>query len=111
VHITFDFGTVVWTVVGILAGFGVYQSSKPTAPTTPTAPPMGMTKGERLALALTAAVAVITIGGYLSGGVEKVEIDKPIPSATVTASTSAELVPAAEGAPTKSASATAPPTP
>ncbi|MFE9942031.1 hypothetical protein [Streptomyces hirsutus] len=83
-HITFDFGTVVWVVVGLLIGFGVYQSSQPTAPTTPTAQPVGMTKGERLVLALTAAVAVITIGNYLSGGVEKVEIDKPRPSATVT---------------------------
>ncbi|MFK4108523.1 hypothetical protein [Streptomyces sp. NPDC002176] len=83
-HITFDFGTVVWTVMAILTGFGVYQWSEPTAPTSPTAPPVGMTKGERLVLALTAAVAVITIGSYLSGGVAKVEIDKPMPSAIVT---------------------------
>jgi predicted secreted protein len=86
VHITFDFDTVVWTVVGILTGFGVYQWSEPTAPTTPTAPAVGMTNGERLVLALTAAVAVITIGNYLSSGVEKVEIDKPTPSATMTVS-------------------------
>ncbi|WP_105973501.1 hypothetical protein [Streptomyces geranii] len=87
-HITFDFGTVVWTVVGILTGFGVYQWTQPTAPTAPTTPPVGMTKGERLVFALTAAVAVITIGGYLSGGVEKIEIDKPVPTATVTAQSS-----------------------
>ncbi|MGW4224969.1 hypothetical protein ACWEG1_16090 [Streptomyces bauhiniae] len=83
-HITFDFGTVVWTVMGILTGFRVYQWSQPTAPTTPTAQPAGMTKGERLVLALTAAVAVITIGSYLSGGVEKAEIDKPELSVSVT---------------------------
>ncbi|MFF5978463.1 hypothetical protein ACFY78_06355 [Streptomyces olindensis] len=83
-HVTFDFGTVVWTVMGILAGLGAYQWSQPTAPTTPTAQPAGMSKGERLVLALTAAVAVITIGSYLSGGVEKVEIDKPKPSVSVT---------------------------
>ncbi|MGW0821901.1 hypothetical protein [Streptomyces sp. NPDC002845] len=87
-HITFDFGTVVWTVVGGLTGFGVYHWSQPTAPPTPTAHPAGMATGERLVFSLTAAVAVITIGSYLSGGVEKIEIDKPMPSASVTTSES-----------------------
>ncbi|MFH9268248.1 hypothetical protein ACH4KN_28950 [Streptomyces sp. NPDC017546] len=83
-HVTFDFGTVVWTVMGTLAGFIVFQWTRPAVSTTPTAQPAGMTRGERLVLALTAAMAVITIGSYLTGGVEKVEIDRPKPSVSVT---------------------------
>ncbi|MEU5331351.1 MULTISPECIES: hypothetical protein [Streptomyces] len=83
-QVTFDFSTVVWTIMGILAGVGVYHWSQPTLPTTPTAQPIGMTKGERLVLALTAAVAVITFGTYISHGVEKVEVDKPVSTVSTT---------------------------
>ncbi|MCX5434731.1 hypothetical protein OHU11_41875 (plasmid) [Streptomyces sp. NBC_00257] len=85
-QVTFDFSTAVWTIMGILVGVGVYQWSQPTLPTAPTAQPMGMTKGERLVLALTAAVAVITFGAYISHGVKKVEIDKPVPTVSTTIS-------------------------
>ncbi|MFF1267151.1 hypothetical protein ACFVZE_15080 [Streptomyces anulatus] len=83
-QVTFDFSTVVWAIMGILAGVGVYHWSQPTLPTPPTAQPIGMTKGERLVLALTAAVAVITFGTYISHGVEKVEMDKPVSTVSTT---------------------------
>ncbi|MFE3688924.1 hypothetical protein ACFXPM_37635 [Streptomyces sp. NPDC059095] len=92
-QVTFDFSTAVWTIMGILAYVGVYQWSQPTLPTTPTAHPMGMTKGERVALALTAAVAVITFGSYISHGIRKVEIDKPVPTVSATISPTAHPSP------------------
>jgi hypothetical protein len=45
-----------------------------------------MTKGERLLAALTAAVAVITIGSFVAHGVKRVELPQggpgPIPAVT-----------------------------
>ncbi|MGX1364721.1 hypothetical protein RKD19_000080 [Streptomyces canus] len=88
-NVTLDFGTVVVAVVGIAVGFWLYHATAPAPPSTPTVGTVAtcMSKGERLVAALTAAVAVITIGSYLAHGVKTVEVPGgvPVPTATVSA--------------------------
>lgn len=73
-NVTLDFGTVVLTVVSIFVGWFVFRWTAPAVPTTPAAPVVGMTVGERLVAALTAAVAVITIGSFIAQGVKSVDL-------------------------------------
>ncbi|MFF4442437.1 hypothetical protein [Streptomyces sp. NPDC001621] len=85
-NITLDFGTAVVTAVSIAVGWYVYRRTAPAVPTTPLAPAVGMTTGERLVAALTAAVAVITIGHFATQGVKGVDLPQggPGPAPTVT---------------------------
>ncbi|MFD4261226.1 hypothetical protein ACFWR9_27275 [Streptomyces sp. NPDC058534] len=66
-YITFDLITAVVVSGACATGMLVYRW---------TAPPAGATaapRGERLALALGAAVAVVVIGGYLGDGFRGIE--------------------------------------
>ncbi|MFJ4869138.1 hypothetical protein [Streptomyces sp. NPDC088757] len=64
---TFDLMTALVFSGGCVAGVLVYRwTAPPQDATTPS-------KGERLLFALTAAVAVITIGGFLGGGFRGIE--------------------------------------
>ncbi|MFT9667631.1 hypothetical protein ACMZ5F_11845 [Streptomyces rhizosphaericola] len=85
-NVTLDLSTVVLTVVSIGVGWFVWRGTEPAAPATPGAPVAGMTTGERLVAALTAAVAVITIGSFAVQGVKSVELPdgRPGPTAAVT---------------------------
>ncbi|MBX4177028.1 hypothetical protein [Streptomyces geysiriensis] len=88
-NVTLDFGTVVVATVGIVIGFWIYQATAPVPLAMPTVGmpvTTGMTKGERLVAALTATVAVITIGSYLMHGVKTVEVPRGVPAPVSTVS-------------------------
>ncbi|GHF92750.1 hypothetical protein NEH83_37045 [Streptomyces sp. JUS-F4] len=73
--VTFDLFTAFVTVSALVLAWLVYRKAAP-APGYPAQ----ATRGERLVYAITAATAVIAIGGYLGGGIrgfEYPEADAP----------------------------------
>ncbi|MFJ3090152.1 hypothetical protein [Streptomyces sp. NPDC086838] len=66
--VTFDLFTAFVVVSALVLAWLVYRKTAP-APGSPAQ----ATKGERLVYAITAAAAVIAIGGYLGGGIREFE--------------------------------------